>query len=286
MSSRRGLRWGLRPRGAVAALSALTVLAGARAARAYHEGDERLVDATAHTLRAREARIGLWEVELGAFDFATVGTDTAPWAASFIVDSVVENGHVKLRLLRTTPLTLSVSAAVYHTDLSSKGRLVSGQGSLLLVPVTGFVSSDLTSDLSLHLGVTYAHLDAPDLSLDVGNARAQTAIAVSALQLHAMGEWRATRVVALTLQVHGQPYATPAAVHITSTDSFGQKVGFSGTVAPADRTAVSAVASVVFSGRHVNARVGAGYGAIFIPSMGITIPITTVFPEVDAYVRF
>jgi hypothetical protein len=198
----------------------------------------------------------------------------------------VENGHVKLRLLRTTPLTLSVAAAVYHTDLSASGRVVSGTGSLLLVPVSGFVSSDLSADLSLHLGVTYAHLDAPDLSLDVGSSRAQTAIAASALQLHAMGEWRATRVVAVTLQVHGQPYATPATVHITGTDSLGQKVGFSGTVAPVDRTALAAVASVAFSGSHFNARVGAGYGALFLPSMGITIPVTTVFPEVDAYVRF
>ena len=286
MTRRRGLRCRLRPQWAVAVLAALAMLVFARAAHAYHEGDERLVDATAHTLRAREARVGLWELELGIFELATVGTDTAPWAASFLFDSVVANGHVKVRLLHTAPLTMSVAAAVYHTDLSPSGRLVSGNGSLLLVPVSGFVSSDLSSDLSLHLGVTYAHLDAPDLSLDIGSSRAQTAIAASALQLHAMGEWRATRVVALTLQVHGQPYATPAAVHITTTDSAGEKVAFSGTVAPVDRTALAAVASVAFSGRHFNARVGAGYGAIFLPSMGITIPISTVFPEVDAYVRF
>jgi len=286
MPRRRRSRSGLRPRAAIALLAALATLVFARAARAYHEGDERLVDATAHTLRSGEVRLGLWELELGTFDFATIGTDTAPWVASFIVDSVVQNGHAKLRLLRTTPLTISVSAAVYHTDLSSKGRLVAGNGSLLLVPLSGFVSSDLSTDLSLHLGVTYAHLDAPDLTIDVGSSRAQTAIAASALQLHAMGEWRATRVVALTLQVHGQPYATPATVHMTTTDSLGGKVGFSGTVGPVDRTALSAVASVAFSGRNFNARIGAGYGALFIPSMGITIPIATVFPEVDAYVRF
>jgi hypothetical protein len=286
MSRRRGLRSSVRRKAAVAVLAALATLVFARAAYAYHEGDERIVDATAHTLRAGELRVGLWELELGTFDFVTIGTDTAPWAASFVVDSVVENGHVKLRLLRTAPLTISVAAAVYHTSLSGTGRLVSGNGSLLLVPITAFASSDLSSSFSLHLGATYAHLDAPDLSLDVGNARAQTAIAATAVQLHAMGEWRASRVVALTLQVHGQAYATPATVHITSTDSLGEQVGFAGTVAPKDRTAVSAVASVAFSGRHFNARLGAGYGAIFLPSMGVTVPISTIIPEVDVYVRF
>jgi hypothetical protein len=267
-------------------LVGIALLVFARAAHAYHEGEERLVDATAHTLRAREARIGLWELELGTFDFATIGTDTAPWAASFLFDSIVENGHVKLRLVRTTPLTISVAAAVYHADLSPTGRYVAGTGSLLLVPISGFVSSDLTSRLSLHLGATYARLDAPDLDIDIGSARARTAIAASALQLHAMGEYRVTRVVALTLQVHGQPYATPANVRLTTTGALGDKIGFAGTVAPDDRTAVAAVGSIAFSGSHFNARVGAGYGAIFLPSMGITIPIATFFPEVDAYVRF
>lgn len=286
MSHRRRLRSSLRRKAAIALLAGLATLVFARAAHAYHEGDERLVDATAHTLRAREVRVGLWELELGTFEFATIGTDTAPWVASFLVDSVVANGHVKVRLLRTAPLTISVAAAVYHANLSSTGRLVSGTGSLLLVPVSGWVSSDLSSNMSLHLGVTYAQLDAPDLSLDVGSSRARAAIAASAVQLHAMGEYRVSRVVALTLQVHGQPYTTAATVRMTTTDVTGGKVAFTGTVGPVDRTELAAVASVAFSGRYFNARVGAGYGAIFLPSMGITIPVATVFPEIDAYVRF
>jgi hypothetical protein len=95
-----------------------------------------------------------------------------------------------------------------------------------------------------------------------------------------------TRSVALTLQVHGQPYASAPALRIRARSELGGEVDFVGTLKPVDQTSVAAVASVAISGGHFNARFGAGYGAIFVPSMGIMIPIATVFPEIDAYVRF
>jgi hypothetical protein len=265
---------------------AAATLAVTSPASAYHEDDERIVDATAHTLRAGEVRIGIWELELGPVAFATIGTDTAPWAASFLLGSVVENGHAKVRLLRTTPLTISVSAAVYHAELQSSGPVLAGSGSLLLVPLSMFASSDLSHAVSMHLGVTYAYADSGQLDLAIGSSRARTTIAASAVQLHAMGEFRVSRVVALMLQVHAQPYATSATVRMSTTDALGQKIDFVGTAAPVDRTAFAAVASIAFSGRHLNARIGGGYGSIFLPSMGVVIPITTVLPEIDAYVRF
>jgi hypothetical protein len=261
---------------------AAATIALATPARAYHEGDERIVDQTAHTLRARETRIGLWAVELAPLAFATVGTDTAPWAASFLVHSVVANGHAKVRLLATSPLSISVTAAAYHADLDSAPVVATG-GSLLVVPVSLFVSSDLSRRLSVHLGATYAYADL-DGDLDLRIARAQVAVSASALQVHAMGEYRVSRLVALTLQVHAQAYATPPALRMSTTGA--EKVDFVGTVQGVDRTAVAAVGSVVLSGRHVNFRIGGGYGAIFLSSMGIMIPVTTVLPELDAYVRF
>jgi hypothetical protein len=266
--------------------AAAITLALATPARAYHEDEERIVDQTAHTLRAGEARIGLWELEYAPVAFATVGTDTAPWAASIVFQSVVANGHVKVRVLHTSLLTVSIGAALYHADVPANGPFLSGSGSLLLVPLSLYASSDLSRRASLHLGATYAYADAGNLEVDVGVYRAHAALAASALQLHAMGEYRLTRVVALTLQIHGQPYSTPATVHTTTTDEFGETIAFSGTVGPVHRTAIAAVASVALSGRHVNARFGGGYGAIFLPSMGVTIPITTFLPEIDVYVRF
>jgi hypothetical protein len=265
---------------------AAATLAVAPSARAYHEGDERIVDETAHTLRDGEMRVGIWEVEYAPAAYAMIGTDTAPWAASFLLHSVVENGHVKFRALKTSPLTLSVVAAAYHAQLDSSGAVLAGSGSLLLVPLSIYASTDVSRDVSLHLGVTYTYADATNLEFDLENAEARTAVAASTVQLHVMGEYRVSRLVAFTLQLHAQPYATKAAVHVSTTDNFGSTVDFVGTAEPVDKTGVAAIASVVFSGRHLNGRIGGGYGAIFLPSMGVMIPITTFQPEIDAYVRF
>ncbi|MBX3186051.1 MAG: hypothetical protein KF819_03510 [Labilithrix sp.] len=261
------------------------MLAAGRA-EAYHEGEERLVDSTAHTLRAREARIGIWDIEYGPVAFATVGTDTAPWIASFFVDSVVVNGHAKVRLLRTEPLTLSVMAAAYHTQLPASGPLVAGGGSLLLVPISVFASSDLTPSASLHLGITYADATLGGSPPESSPLRESTAIAASALQLHAIGEYRVSRVVAVVVRLHGQAYATPMTFDNSAIDERGKRSQFVGAIEPVNRTNVAAVAGVAVSGSHFNVRVGLGYGALFLPSMGIKLPIETVIPELDAYVRF
>jgi len=274
-------------RTAAALVAAGVVIAYAPVAHAYHEGDERLVDGTAHTLRAGEVRVGLGELELGPTSFITVGTDVEAWAASFVLQALVVNAHAKVRLLHTEPLTISLYAGAYRASIPASGPVVAGSGSLLLIPASIYTSSDLSKRVSLHLGVTYAHVEADgEVQLVPGNDRARAALAASALQLHAMVEYRVSRLVAITLAGHAQPVMSQPAVHLSSTTAYGDHLEFVGTVAPVDRTAVAAVANVVISGRHVNLRIGGGYGAIFLPSMGVMIPYRTVLPELDAYVRF
>src|SRR4051794_3993368 len=107
---------------AFAALAAASfVIAYAPVANAYHEGDERIIDGTAHTLRAREIRAGLGELELGPTAFATVGTDVEAWAASFVLQALVVNAHAKLRLLHTGPLTVSLYGGAYRAAIPASG---------------------------------------------------------------------------------------------------------------------------------------------------------------------
>lgn len=197
----------------------------------------------------------------------TIGTDTAPWAASFFLQSVVVNGHVKVRLLHTEPLTISVSAGAYHATVPASGTVIAGSGSLLLVPASLYSSSDLTKRVSLHLGVTYAHVGVDgEVELQTGTAPARGALAANAVQLHAMVEWRVSRLVALTLVGHAQPVSSQPAVHLSATTTYGDRFELVGTVAPVDRTALAAIGSVVLSGKHMNFRIGGGYGAVFLPS--------------------
>jgi hypothetical protein len=264
------------------ALAATTLTRGAAA---YHTEDERIVDGTAHTLRAREFRVGLWELEFAPFSFVTVGTDNAPWVAGLFLSSVVANGHAKLRILRTSPLTISVGGAAYYCRLRMNDAGKDTNGTLWLVPLSLQLSSDLAKPVSLHAGATYTFGDL-DGDMDPSVYRTRVAIATRALQVHAGIELRASRVVAFLIEGHAQPYSAPATVRSRTTTPFGSSVDFNGTIEPVNRTAVAGTGSIILSGKNVNARFGAGYGAMFLPSMGVTLPITTVIPELDLYVRF
>jgi len=247
-------------------------------ADAYHEGEERLVDGTAHTLRARETRIGLWDLDFGPVAFATLGTKTAPWLLALFAPAVVPNGFVKLRLLHTRPLTLSAGAAVFHAALPSRA-------SITVVPLSAFASVDLTPRLSLHGGGTYAYAEG-DGEIDLVAARIRADAAASTLQFQAKVEWRVTRGIALTIEGRVQPRTTTARFRATLPETLGVNGSFSGEIAPRDRSAAAGLAAIAFSGRHLNVRAGAGYGAVFLPALGLVLPYTTVLPELDVHVRF
>jgi hypothetical protein len=255
-------------------------------AHAYHAGDEHIVDGTAHGLRAREVRVGLWQIEVAPVSMLTVGTDTAPWAAGPFLGSVVKNGHAKLRLLGTRPLTLGVTGGVYQASgLRTFGALGGGSGSLWVLPSSMLASSDLTRDLSLHLGVTWIYANGNGI-LESGLARGPLNVAANALQIHAMGELRVSRLVALLVIVRAQPWASALTVRTALTDDLGARLAFEGTASLPRETGLAALGAVALSGRHVNVRLGAGYGALFVPSMSVMIPISTVQPELDIHVRF
>lgn len=257
-----------------------------RTASAYHTEDERIVDQTAHTLRAREFRLGLWELEFAPLSFATVGTDNVPWVAGLVMSAPAANGHAKVRLLRTRPVTVSLVAAAYYGRLRVSGAREETTGTLWLLPFSLYLSSDVVGPLSVHLGATYTRGDL-DGDIDPKIYRTSATVATSALQLHAAAELRANRVVAFVLQGHAQPYASPGVVRSrTTSTAVAGSVDFTGTIEPVDRTAVAATASIVLSGKHMNARFGAGYGAVFLPSMGFVLPYTTVLPGLDLYARF
>jgi hypothetical protein len=270
-----------------AAAVAAAIVTCAVDASAYHEGDDRIVDETAHTLRPRETRIGLWSIDFAPFGWCMIGTDTLPWAASFFADSLVANGHLKLRVLHTRPLTIALAGAAYHAGIETQDGGDAGHGSLWVVPLTLLFSSDITHALSVHFGTSFAYADL-DGELARTYYRTVARFRATALELHGMVELRLTRVVALTAEAHAQPYTSVVAVDARSASPAlnNTTVDFAGSVSDLGRSAYLASGAVVLSGKHVNTRLGAGYGAVFLPGVGFALPITTVVPEVDFSVRF
>jgi hypothetical protein len=271
---------------ALAVLALVVTLTLAPRAHAYHAGDEHIVDGTAHGLRSREVRVGLWQVEAAPVAMLTVGTDTAPWAAGLFLGSVFKNGHAKVRLLGTRPLTLGVTGGVYQASgLRTAGASGGGSGSLWVLPSSMFASSEFSRALSLHVGVTWIYASGTGV-IESALARGPLDVAASAMQVHAMGEVRVSRVVALLLIVRAQPWASALTLRTALTDDAGARLAFEGTASLPRATGLAALAAVALSGRHMNVRLGAGYGAIFVPSMSVMLPISSVQPELDFHVRF
>jgi hypothetical protein len=272
----------------VAAVASILSTVVPRPAAAYHEGDERLVDRTGHTLRSREARVGVLQIDLGLLGWLMIGTDTAPWAASFLVRVPVANAHVKVRLLKTSRVAVSAVAAGYRAagiDVGVNARLRLTDGTALVLPASLVASTDISRALSIHAGATYTTIRAT-AELATATASGRASLSANVLLLHAAAELRVTRVVAVVLSGHAQPYATPASLQTTMTMADQASLAFSGTLVTADARGVAGGAALALSGKHVNARIGATYGRTFLPGVEVMIPLVTLMPDADLYVRF
>jgi hypothetical protein len=260
----------------------VAALLASRDAAAYHDDDHRLLDHTAHTLDGFEFRIGLWQLDAGISKRVNIGTDTAPYVASFILKRFIPNVHGKVNLYRSPPLTLSLEARFYYAFAGGDGA----NASIAIVPLTAYVSSDLTPDLSLHGEATYTTVGA-SATAHAQSLDAKGAVAVQSFQLGAMLEYRLTRVTALTLRGRLQPVFSPAVVRTTVTRDANTNASVDANLEPRYRGATAAViGGVAFSWKNINLSLGVGYGSFFVPSLGVVLPGNSILPDGSFDVRF
>jgi hypothetical protein len=264
----------------------LGVIVGASSpARAYHEGNERLIDYTAFTLRAREAQVGLLQLDWAPFGGIQVGTDTLPWAASAVLPVVVPNGHLKIRLFHAGPISAAVKAGIYYASVS-RNEMTGGAGSIYSIPGTLFISTDLPGAFSLHLEGTYARMNATG-EVDVRSLEARGGAIADSLQLGVMLERRFGRVVALTLRGRYQAYASPVKVRTRGAVITGDEARLDADLSQGfAEQAWAVLGGVALSWSTFNVQLGVGYGAWFLPTLGVVLPWRGVIPDGSMYVRF
>jgi hypothetical protein len=262
-------------------MSALAVLFVATPAHAFFDLDSHPTDYTAYTLRAREVRLGLFEWDFGLFRPLTIGTDTAPWVAGIIFRSVAENLHAKLMFVHTAPISIALGGAVYHAtaDVTDAGR-----GSVFILPVSFFASSEITRALSLHFETTYAHV-AIDGNANLSQITASGEAVTRTLQLGLLEELRVSRVFAFQLRQRLEPSIAPAILHSEGTTAPGTTLTVDASIY--DHTVRYAfVGGIAISGKNFDLDLGAGYGSYFIPSIGIALSGKSFIPSGDIDVRF
>jgi hypothetical protein len=261
---------------AAAALTASVVLV-ARDGHAYHEGDQRIVDGTAYTLKRGTFDLGLFKQMWGPWDRLTLGTYLVPWVLRFA------NLDLKWRFYGGDPLSLS--ARIGFTRFVPKD-VASGAGSaeLGIVPFELLGSWRFDDRWTLSAGALYTVVT---LKGSYDPAKLEGLAAVTNLQVLANLEYRLTRVTAFVLagrylafqNAGGRASATltPDAYTTIELESVAN------TSALDFPHAFSIVPSVVFSWKTFNLRLGLGYGNYSVPMVNLVLPNKTVVPDFDLY---
>ena len=288
-------------RAPLAACVALATLVSALSARAQHatqahagdqaagpggaENAQRVTDDTAHTLDAGRLRIGVWKIQYGLFDFATLGSYTLPWAV------LAANVHGKLRVVQVGPLAAAVQAGIAYFD-STRVRWLDhsvGDAVITVVPLEALASFRPGDPLTLSASAAYTEVAVDGaLSLQAFDGAARGA--ADNFQLTATAELRLSRAFALIVhgrwlmlqRVSGRANATlyPDAFTTVEVNSSASAGDFS------VRDAFSIVPSVLASLGVLNVRAGIGYGNFNVPLLNFVLPSRTWIPEIDLYFLF
>ncbi len=262
----------------VAALGALIATLGlpfGRPALAQPLEGPRLDEHTAFTVEGGRVKLGLLGFEYGITDGLSVGTDPPAWAAGAYTRSWVPNLHVKYTFLAEDRFRVSGQLGGYFVDLTSAQA---ARGKLVVVPVTALASVGLAPAWWGHLEGSYTFLQARGAG-DANRAEVGGALSTEAVQIGAMLEYRPKPRLALTLRGRSQVWMRPLVLEgETQIDPY-TRADLQAELQPRHEHPYAVVASVTYLWRHLHARIGAGYGSIFVTGANVYLPYRGFVPD-------
>jgi len=245
----------------------------------------RVIDQTGYTLEGGRLRLGLFKLQVGLFDFLTVGTYTLPWAV------LAATIHVKLRLLEAGPFALSVQAGFAYFDSRRLQWLNDEIGSAVVtvLPLEAQLSYRPVDALSLSFGASYTEVAIDgELSINAYNGAGRGA--ADNAQLSGNAELRLNSVLALVVELRWLMLQRVAAnANATLRPDAFTVVVVHGGAAARDfevRDAFSVVPSLLLTLGVFNLRLGVGYGNFNVPLVNFVVPERTLIPEADLYFLF
>jgi len=245
----------------------------------------RVIDQTGYTLEGGRLRLGLFKVQVGLFDFLTVGTYTLPWAV------LAATIHAKLRFFTTERFALSVQAGFAYFDSRRLQWLNDEIGSAVVtvLPLEAQLSYRPADALSLSFGASYTEVAVDgELSINAYNGAGRGA--ADNFQLTGNAELRLNSVFALVAELRWlmlQRVAANANATLRP-DAFTVVVVHGGATARdfEVRDAFSIVPSLLITLGVFNVRLGVGYGNFNVPLVNFVVPEPTLIPEADLYFLF
>ena len=235
-------------------------------------------DYTAYTRPRGRASVGLLKTDLGLIDEITIGTYPLPWILALpIVKTTVPNLYAKVRSPWSSPFQLALGGSLLYVNAKALAQLADQSADGYGISTTASLDSSyrFNERFSLSLGFDYAHLglygEDPEASIE-GASTTHT------YSTRLFGEWRFTRVFALSLLFRYLVYQSPTSAEGTS-DNGAVMVTSDLTVEPTARKRFTIVPGVSFEWERWELNAGIGYGVFYLPVLGLAS--TKAWPVVD-----
>lgn len=272
-----------------ACLLALLLLLSPQESFAYHTETERQTDFSAWSLSQGELRLGLFQQEVGIFDWWTVGTYTVPWLLIPVSRSFNGSLYTKFKFLDTGRFAASFQPKAFYLsfyDLQVQG-LEDGDFQALIMPLELTTSLVINHHFSASLEATWVQTLVNADAKTVDEHTALGAIAQNNLQFALYGEYRLSRVVAFNLTTRLVPYSSPVNLNGEAEATDATTVNLNADLQP-DGPPVAWLVQpgAAFSWRTFNFHIGVGYGNVILPGVRIVSQRKFIVPDFDVFWRF
>ncbi|HEY3496856.1 MAG TPA: hypothetical protein VGK73_19290, partial [Polyangiaceae bacterium] len=187
----------------------LLCLAWPSPARADQLTDPR-TDYTAYTRAQGEVAAGLFKVELGVIDEVMVGTYVPTWFAFPFLSVPIPTAYVKARSWWDGPLTLALRGGVAYFNAKALAHIADQDVSASVLSTSSELdlSYQIHQRFTLTLGVDLSTIHAVGSGDDAATS-IEGASTANTYSMRLFGEWRLTRVFALTLLTRVLLYQSP-----------------------------------------------------------------------------
>ncbi|HEY0466985.1 MAG TPA: hypothetical protein VGC79_22435 [Polyangiaceae bacterium] len=259
---------------ACAALLSWTVGAGAQ------QLENPRTDYTAYTRPRGRASVGFLKADLGIIDELLIGTYPLPWFAFPWLKTTVPSVYLKARSPWSGPLQLALGGSLLYVNGKAIAQLADKDAAASAISTSAEFDASYRFDerFSLSLGLDYAHLAAIG---DNGSGEATSVEGASTAHTYStrlLGEWRLSRVFALSLLFRYLIYQTPISVDSTSSDG-GVTVDTDLSAESTIQKRFTIVPGVSFEWEHWELNAGVGYGVFYLPVLGLAT--AKAWPVVD-----
>jgi hypothetical protein len=253
----------------LAALAAGVALLSLGATANAQQLDHPRTDYAAYTRPKGTLAVGPIKVEHGIIDEIMVGTYVPPWFAFPILKVPIPSVYGKFRTPWLDPVTLSLRADLVYVSGTAIAELKDENASASAVSTSGDIAASwrINEKFSATLALDYARLRAVGESKDEATS-IEGASTADTYSIRAFGEWRLTRVFAVTLLFRYLIYQSPISVDSTTeSDSISAEADLSATGTVQKRFSITPGVSFVWDRWELSG--GVGYGVFYLPLLGL-----------------